>query len=51
MANIHKGPLFAGVIFTLEMVPTELYKFFTMVNKIILKILQEQCRKLKEFYS
>jgi hypothetical protein len=41
MANIYKGPLFAGIIFTFKMVPAELYEFLSMVNKVILKILQK----------
>lgn len=41
MAHIHKGPLFAGIVFTFEMVPAKLYEFLSMVNKVILKILQK----------
>lgn len=51
MANIYKCPLFTGTIFAFEMIPTKFDKFFPMMDKVILQILEKQSGKLQKFYS
>lgn len=51
VADVDKCPLFTGAIFTFEMIPAKFDKLFSMMDKVILEILEKQSCKLQKFYS